>query len=176
MTSNDARPSGCTGFTPFEQELVNAMRDFANNTDAPDFAPATIMRGARRRVLSLVTASVAAVIILAGGGTALAVTAHSGPTTPSHSATSHPATGSGPSGRSHSTTGCGPSTSSQPETPSSPSASSQPETPCSPAGSSTPENGLGSSQPETGSSSHSATGSSPSANSQPETPSSPPSN
>jgi hypothetical protein len=39
MTSNDARPSGCTGYTPFEKELVNAMRDFANSTDSPDFAP-----------------------------------------------------------------------------------------------------------------------------------------
>jgi len=79
MTSNDARPSGCTGYTPFEKELVNAMRDFAHSTDAPDFAPATIMRGgARRRTRSLVTAGIAAALILAGGGTAFAVTGGSG--------------------------------------------------------------------------------------------------
>jgi hypothetical protein len=73
MTSNDARPFGCSGYTPFEEELVNAMRDFADKTNAPDFAPATIMRGARHR-RSLVTAGIFAVLIVTGGGTALAVT------------------------------------------------------------------------------------------------------
>jgi hypothetical protein len=93
MTSNDPRPADCSGYTPFEEELVNAMRDFANKTNAPEFAPATIMRTARRR-RSLVTAGIVAVVILAGGGTALAAT-HGSPTssTPVHPAGTpvHPA-------------------------------------------------------------------------------------
>jgi hypothetical protein len=75
MTSKDARTSGCTRYTPFEEELVNAMRNFANKTDAPEFDSATIMRGARHR-RSLVTAGIVAVLalVLGGGAAALAVT------------------------------------------------------------------------------------------------------
>jgi hypothetical protein len=121
MTSNDARPSGCTGYTPFEKELVNAMRDFANSTDSPDFAPATIMRGgARRRTRSLVTAGIAAALILAGGGTAFAVTGGSGPNTGYKApATSHlktsvkPVTGAAPAVCAEPATGQTPTTSSK---------------------------------------------------------------
>jgi hypothetical protein len=148
MTPDDARPSGCTRYTPFEKELVNAMRDFANNADAPDFAPAAIVRGARRRMLSLVMAGITAVIILGGAGTALAVTAHSGP-----AATSNPATGS-----SHTATRCGPTATSHPYT-GAPHTTSSPETGCGSTGTSC--------RPTSASSPH--TGSSPSGNSNPET-------
>ena len=123
MTSDDARPSGCAGFTPFEEELVNAMRDYANNANTPDFVPATIVRGARRRMLSLVMASITAAVIQGGAGTALAVTAHSGP-----GATSNPATDCRPTSTSHPYTG-------------SPYATSSPQTGCSPTGTSNPATG-----------------------------------
>lgn len=34
MSSHDPRSSGCT---PFEEELINAMNDFAHSTDSPAF-------------------------------------------------------------------------------------------------------------------------------------------
>jgi len=112
MTSNDARPSGCAEYTPFEKELVNAMRDFANSTDSPDFAPATIMRGgARRRTRSLVTAGIAAALILADGGTAFAVTGGSGLNTGYKApATSHLKTGATPTACAEPVTGQAPAT------------------------------------------------------------------
>ncbi|MEU6145972.1 PASTA domain-containing protein [Streptomyces sp. NPDC047081] len=69
MTSyGDARPSGCT---PFEEQLVNAMNDYADSADAPDFdAPGIVRRTRRRRTVGI--AAVAAALILGGGGTALA--------------------------------------------------------------------------------------------------------
>lgn len=75
MKSNDERPSSRDAFTPFEEELVNAMNDFANSEDAPDFTPAAVMHGSRRRSRPMITAGVAALFIVVGGGTALAVTA-----------------------------------------------------------------------------------------------------
>lgn len=101
MTSNGEWPSSRNAYTPFEEELVNAMKDFANSADAPDFAPATVMRSARRRARPMVIAGITAFFILAGGGTALAVTASHTGSAGLHdrpvSATSHPAKGCGPS-------------------------------------------------------------------------------
>ncbi|MEU6351749.1 hypothetical protein ABZ896_20790 [Streptomyces sp. NPDC047072] len=68
MTSFDARPSGCT---PFEEELMNAMQNYADTADAPAFdAPGIVRRTRRRRTAGI--AAVAAVLVLAGTGTALA--------------------------------------------------------------------------------------------------------
>lgn len=69
MTSyDDAWPSGCT---PFEEELMNAMNRFANSAEAPAFdAPQILRRTRRRRTIGI--AAVAATLIAAGGGTALA--------------------------------------------------------------------------------------------------------
>ncbi|MFC8515913.1 hypothetical protein [Streptomyces sp. NPDC057257] len=69
MTSyGDARPSGCT---PFEEHLVNAMNDYADSAEAPDFdAPGIVRRIRRRRAVGI--AAVATALIVAGGGTALA--------------------------------------------------------------------------------------------------------
>lgn len=79
MTSyGEARPSGCT---PFEEELMNAMNRFANSAEAPEFdAPQIVRRTRRRRTLGI--AAVAAALIAAGGGTALAtsVASDSSPT------------------------------------------------------------------------------------------------
>ncbi|WP_405535884.1 PASTA domain-containing protein [Streptomyces sp. NBC_00075] len=80
MTSSDPRVSGCvgsTGGTPFEEELVNAMNDFANSADAPAFDAAGIVRKSRRKRTTTAIAGFAAALLLAGGGTALA-TAGSG--------------------------------------------------------------------------------------------------
>ncbi len=68
MSSYDPRSSGCT---PFEEELINAMNDFAHSTDSPDFDTTGMVRRNRRRRATLV-AGVATALILAGGGTALA--------------------------------------------------------------------------------------------------------
>jgi hypothetical protein len=75
MTSyGDARPSGCT---PFEEELMNAMNDYANASEAPGFdAPGIVRRTRRRRAVGI--AAVATALILAGGGTALATSAAGG--------------------------------------------------------------------------------------------------
>lgn len=101
MTSNGEWPSSRNAYTPFEEELVNAMKDFANSADAPDFTPSTVMRGARRRTRPMIIAGVTALFILAGGGTALAVTASHTGNAGLHdrpvSATSHPAKGCSPS-------------------------------------------------------------------------------
>lgn len=78
MTSFSSRPSGCTGYTPFEEELVNAMNDFVNAADAPRFDTAGIERGARRKRATAI-AGIAAALIVAGGGTALATAVTSGP-------------------------------------------------------------------------------------------------
>lgn len=79
MTSHGSRPSGCAGYTPFEQELVNAMNDFANGAEAPQFDTAAITRGARRKRVTAI-AGIATALILAGAGTALATTGtHSSP-------------------------------------------------------------------------------------------------
>ncbi|MEU0966896.1 PASTA domain-containing protein [Streptomyces sp. NPDC005917] len=69
MTSyGDARPSGCT---PFEEELMNAMNQYADSAETPDFdAPKIVRRTRRRRAVGI--AAVATALIVAGGGTALA--------------------------------------------------------------------------------------------------------
>jgi hypothetical protein len=156
MMSNDAWPSGRNGYTPFEEELVNAMRDFANSSDAPDFAPDAIIRGsARRRTRMLITAGVAATFIMAGGGTALAVTGNSGP-----AATSRPVTGTSPTAARHTETGCAPTASSRPATGSAPTASSRPEAGCGPVTPNHPVTGSGpvtGSLPETGATSRTPT-------------------
>ncbi|MEU9447745.1 hypothetical protein [Streptomyces sp. NPDC048277] len=70
MTSydGDPRPPGCTHF---EKELMTAMNNYADSTDAPVFdAPGIVRRTRRRRAAGI--AAVATALILAGGGTALA--------------------------------------------------------------------------------------------------------
>lgn len=69
MNSNGSQPFGCT---PFEQELVNAMNDFAHTTATPDFDTAAIARGARRKRATAI-AGIATALVVAGAGTALAV-------------------------------------------------------------------------------------------------------
>ncbi|WP_328327992.1 hypothetical protein [Streptomyces sp. NBC_00455] len=69
MNSHGSQPSGCT---PFEQELVNAMNDFARTTDTPAFDSAAIARGARRK-RTMAIAGIATALVVAGAGTALAV-------------------------------------------------------------------------------------------------------
>jgi hypothetical protein len=71
MTSHPSRHCGCAAYTPFEQELVNAMNDFVNSADAPQIDTAAIARGARRKRTTAV-AGIAAALLLAGAGTALA--------------------------------------------------------------------------------------------------------
>lgn len=71
MTSHPSRHYGCAAHTPFEQELVNAMNDFVNSAEAPQIDTAAIARGARRKRATAV-AGFAAVLLLAGAGTALA--------------------------------------------------------------------------------------------------------
>ncbi len=83
----------CTDGTPFEEELVNAMNDFANSAAAPDFDSAGIVRRTRRRRNSAI-AGVATALIVAGAGTAIAtggsdapkptVATTTGPTTSTH--------------------------------------------------------------------------------------------
>ncbi|MFJ2632900.1 hypothetical protein ACIQCJ_01845 [Streptomyces sp. NPDC093221] len=72
MTSHGSRPSGCTGYTPFEQELVNSMNDFVNGAEAPHFDTAAIARGARRKRATAI-AGIATALVVAGTGTALAI-------------------------------------------------------------------------------------------------------
>lgn len=71
MTSHDSRPPGCTGYSPFEEELVNAMNDFVNAAETPDFDTTRIAHRARRKRATAI-AGIAAALIVAGGGTALA--------------------------------------------------------------------------------------------------------
>ena len=68
MSSYDPRSSGCT---PFEEELINAMNDFAHSTDSPSFDTAGMVHRTRRRRATLI-AGIATALIVAGGGTALA--------------------------------------------------------------------------------------------------------
>lgn len=78
MSSQDPRPSGCT---PFEEELIDAMKNFAYSTDSPAFDTAGMVHRSRRRRATLI-AGVATALIVAGGGTALAsMTGGSTPTT-----------------------------------------------------------------------------------------------
>ncbi|MFE1797809.1 hypothetical protein ACFW9L_16795 [Streptomyces sp. NPDC059517] len=71
MNTHDVRPFGCGDHTPFEQELVNAMNNFANSADAPTFdAPGIARRSRRKRATAI--AAISAALIVAGGGTALA--------------------------------------------------------------------------------------------------------
>ncbi|MBM9505343.1 hypothetical protein [Actinacidiphila acididurans] len=77
MSSQSSRPSAGTGYSPFEQELVNAMNDFASGSDAPHFDTAAIARGARRKRATAV-AGIAAALVVVGGGTALAAGAVGG--------------------------------------------------------------------------------------------------
>lgn len=84
MTSyGDARPSGCT---PFEEELMNAMNQYADSAETPGFdAPQIVRRTRRRRVAGI--AAVAAALIAAGGGTALATSAANNSPTPAATST-----------------------------------------------------------------------------------------
>ncbi|MFF2125484.1 hypothetical protein ACFVW1_08785 [Streptomyces olivochromogenes] len=77
MTSHDARPSSRTGYTPFEEELVNAMNAFANSADAPSVDTVGIVRKTRRKRVTAI-AGLAAALIVAGGGTALATAVSNG--------------------------------------------------------------------------------------------------
>lgn len=77
MTSHDARPSSRTGYTPFEEELVNAMNAFANSADAPTVDTVGIVRKTRRKRVTAI-AGLAAALIVAGGGTALATAVSNG--------------------------------------------------------------------------------------------------
>ncbi|MFE2322094.1 hypothetical protein ACFXC8_55745 [Streptomyces sp. NPDC059441] len=77
MTSHDARPSSRTGYTSFEEELVNAMNDFANSADAPSVDSVGIVRKTRRKRVTAI-AGLAAALIVAGGGTALATAVSNG--------------------------------------------------------------------------------------------------
>ncbi|MER5659979.1 hypothetical protein [Streptomyces mirabilis] len=77
MTSHDARPSSRTGYTPFEEELVNAMNEFANSADAPSVDTVGILRKTRRKRVTAI-AGLAAALIVAGGGTALATAVSNG--------------------------------------------------------------------------------------------------
>ncbi|GAX56348.1 hypothetical protein [Streptomyces olivochromogenes] len=77
MTSHDARPSSRTGYTPFEEELVNAMNALANSADAPSVDTVGIVRKTRRKRVTAI-AGLAAALIVAGGGTALATAVSNG--------------------------------------------------------------------------------------------------
>ncbi|MFD8214947.1 hypothetical protein ACFV2U_14715 [Streptomyces sp. NPDC059697] len=77
MTSHDARPSSRTGYTSFEEELVNAMNEFANSADAPSVDTVGIVRKTRRKRVTAI-AGLAAALIVAGGGTALATVVTNG--------------------------------------------------------------------------------------------------
>jgi hypothetical protein len=81
MTSHDARPSSRTGYTSFEEELVNAMNEFANSADAPSVDTVGIVRKTRRKRVTAI-AGLAAALIVAGGGTALATAISHGSNAP----------------------------------------------------------------------------------------------
>lgn len=65
MTSHDARSSGRTGYTPFEEELVNAMNEFANSADAPSVDTVGIVRKTRRKRVTAIAGLAAALIVAA---------------------------------------------------------------------------------------------------------------
>ncbi|MBK6011666.1 PASTA domain-containing protein [Streptomyces sp. MBT53] len=86
MSSYDPRSSGCT---PFEEELINAMNDFARSTDSPAFDTVGMVHRTRRRRATLV-AAFSAVLIAAGGGSALAsISGSTSQTTPAATAVDH---------------------------------------------------------------------------------------
>ncbi|WP_328580530.1 hypothetical protein [Streptomyces sp. NBC_00370] len=91
MTLHVSPPSGGMGYSPFEQELVNAMNEYASSSDAPQFDAAVIARVARRKRATAI-AGISAALILAGGGTALAAAAAGGSHTAAPAATSHTTT------------------------------------------------------------------------------------
>jgi hypothetical protein len=93
MTPHGQRPSGCTPYTPFEQELVNAINDFMNTDDAPHFDTAAITRRAARRKRTTAIAGIAAALVVAGAGTALATGAAGGSPAPRPAAAAHKPTG-----------------------------------------------------------------------------------
>ncbi|MEU8708388.1 PASTA domain-containing protein [Streptomyces sp. NPDC048565] len=68
MSTYEPWPSGCT---PFEEELTDAMNNFADSTNAPAFDTVGMVHRTRRRRTGLI-AGFAAALIVAGGGTALA--------------------------------------------------------------------------------------------------------
>jgi hypothetical protein len=68
MSPCEPRPSGCT---PFEEELIDAMNNFAQSTHPPAFDTAGIVHRTRRRRTVLI-GGFAAALLAAGGGTALA--------------------------------------------------------------------------------------------------------
>lgn len=68
MTSHGSQSSGCT---PFEQELMIAMNDFAHSARTPHFDTAAIARRARRKTATSI-AGIATALLVAGAGTALA--------------------------------------------------------------------------------------------------------
>jgi hypothetical protein len=90
MTADDSRPSGCTGYTPFEEELVQAMNEFANTAETPRFDTAAIVRTSRRKRATAIT-GVAAALVVVGGGTALAAGVTQGTHTAKPAAVSHAA-------------------------------------------------------------------------------------
>jgi hypothetical protein len=78
-----------TSLTFFEQEPVTALNDFANTSPAQHFDATGIKSRTRRRRAGFITA-VSAVVIVAGGGTALATVgtgSHASGTTIAHSTT-----------------------------------------------------------------------------------------
>ncbi|MEV0741915.1 hypothetical protein AB0I51_39610 [Streptomyces sp. NPDC050549] len=83
MSSYEPRPSGCT---LFEEELINAMNNFAHSTDAPAFDTAGMVHRTRRRRATLI-AGFAAALVVAGGGTALASMAGASQTSATPAAT-----------------------------------------------------------------------------------------
>ncbi|WP_073738212.1 MULTISPECIES: PASTA domain-containing protein [unclassified Streptomyces] len=88
MNGYGSRPlDGGPGDTSFEQELVSALNDFANNSPAPHFDATGIQRRARRKRAGLI-AGVAAAVAVAGGGTALAAITTGSPNTSSTAAAS----------------------------------------------------------------------------------------
>jgi hypothetical protein len=88
MTFHVSRPSDGTGYSPFEQELVNAMNEFVSTSDAPQFDASVIARVARRKRATAI-AGISAALIVVGGGTALAAGAVGGSHTTGPAAASH---------------------------------------------------------------------------------------
>ncbi|MEU9128761.1 PASTA domain-containing protein [Kitasatospora sp. NPDC048540] len=71
MTRHEPQPSGCAEISAFEQELVDAMNDFADTSGTPRFDATAIRRRARRKPLTA-GVGLAVTIAVIGGGTALA--------------------------------------------------------------------------------------------------------
>ncbi|GHF18656.1 hypothetical protein GCM10014715_86970 [Streptomyces spiralis] len=79
MTSYDSRPSGDSGYTPLEEELVRAMHGFAGAADVPRFDTDRVVRRSRRKRATAMAGGAAAVLLAIGGGTALATSVTRGP-------------------------------------------------------------------------------------------------